>query len=318
MAVTYTRGGNAAQTLTDYLNAGANHPVLTTEQEMALGHRIAAGREAQARLDSGEQLEFAERRQLRRTVVDGQNARTEFARCNIKLVVHIVKRRYPNSSPEDKLDMIQEGNVGLLRAVDKYSPTRGTRFSTMATWWIRQAIQRAQQADGGATHVPASLVAQNTRVWRAEDRLQQRLGREPTVAETAAEAYLTPDEVRDAKHGTQWALSLDGTWTGDETSTLSAVIPDPNAVDAEAAAEAAEVTETLEAALDGLTADEADVLRFRYGLHPDAPGVPLSIKEIAEQRDMSRTHVRLATARARSKLRHPSNDVGLFLVASEL
>jgi RNA polymerase primary sigma factor len=299
--------------------AGANDPVrlylkeigrvslLTAENEVSLARRIEAGLRATERLaahETGEApLSDPERVATRRTARDGDQARSELTQANLRLVVSIAKRY--NGRGMQILDLIQEGNLGLMRAVEKFDHTKGFKFSTYATWWIRQAITRAIADQARTIRIPVHMVESINKVKRLQRQLAQELEREPTIDELAVLADLSPDRVRDVLRISQDPLSLDSPVGDEQDSNLGDFIEDDR-VDAPPDVVAQrQVREAVVGALADLSPREQEVVRLRFGLDD---GQPRTLEEVGRQFGVTRERVRQIESKTLAKLRHPQRS----------
>jgi RNA polymerase primary sigma factor len=259
-----------------YLREIGQVPLLTTEEERELASRIAAGGP------------------------DADDARQKMASANLRLVVSIAKRYRDRGLP--LLDLIQEGSLGLLRAIEKFDVTKGYKFSTYATWWIKQALSRALADQSRLVRLPVHLGETLNRVQVARRRLTQELGREPNDAELSRELGMTEEKLRDLRRTAQDPVSL-ATPVGEEAdSTLADFIPDPHALDADDAAVSGMLRVQIAAALNHLTERERHVLEMRYGL---SDGQPHTLEEVGRAFGVTRERVRQIEVKALRKLRHP-------------
>ena len=288
-----------------YLREIGAYPLLTAADECALGEAMAAGRAAQAALESGTRLKPAHRAALEGAVAAGHDAKRTFIQANLRLVVSIAKRYQSFGLP--LLDLVQEGNLGLMRAVEKFEHARGYKFSTYATWWIRQAISRAIADKGRTIRVPVHMLDTVRRVNRSWTRLHETLEREPTMHEVAGETGLTVDAVREARRLLPDPVSLH-TPVGDDDAELADVIADKGADAPFEAAAAAMQHDEVQAALTVLSKREQQVLDLRFGLNG---GEPHTLEQVGQSFRLTRERIRQIEAKALTKLRHPTNPSGL-------
>ena len=282
-----------------YLEEIGAHSLLTADDESRLAELIIAGREASERLEA-EDLSPAEKVELRRAARAGQDARTRFINANLRLVVSIARRYDGNGLAV--LDLVQEGNLGLMRAVDKFDHTKGFKFSTYATWWIRQAIGRAM-ADGSRTiRVPSHVRETYSLIDQSTDRLAAELDRTPTSAEVAAHTGLTKEHVDLARQHRSSLVSLSAPIGSDGESELGDLLADDSSEAAFDAVVRSFDRQALEYQLTRLSERERDVIRLRFGLAEEAQ----TLAEIGTRFDLTRERIRQIEARALGKLRHPS------------
>jgi RNA polymerase sigma factor (sigma-70 family) len=300
------RAGGSGQGDTDllrrYLDEIGRHPLLTAADEERLGAAIDTARKAEATLqDPAAAGSVEEHERLRTLVAEGAAARRTFIQSNLRLVVSVA-RRY-ESSGLALLDLIQEGNLGLMRAVEKFDHRKGFKFSTYATWWIRQAIGRAI-ADGARTiRVPSHVRETFGLIDQSTERLASELDRPPTADEVAADTGLTVDHVRLARQHRSQIVSLSARLTSDSDSELLDTIEDTDAPAPYDLAAAALEREALQVQLNRLNERERAVLQLRFGLGgPD----PHTLEEVGRRFDLTRERIRQIEARALGKLRHPS------------
>jgi RNA polymerase primary sigma factor len=290
-----------------YLKEIGRVSLLTAEDEVSLAKRIEAGLHATQRLaahESGESpLSDADRVASRRTGRDGDQARSQLTQANLRLVVSIAKRY--NGRGMQILDLIQEGNLGLMRAVEKFDFTKGFKFSTYATWWIRQAITRAIADQARTIRIPVHMVESINKVKRLQRQLAQDLEREPTIDELAVLADMAPDRVRDVLRISQDPLSLDSPVGDEQDSNLGDFIEDDR-VDAPPDVVAQkQVREAVVEALADLTSREQEVVRLRFGLDD---GQPRTLEEVGRQFGVTRERVRQIESKTLAKLRHPQRS----------
>ena len=284
-----------------YFRQMAQEPLLTAEEEIDLAKRIERGKEAQAKL---EQLNSRSnptlRRELQALVNDGQAAREHLGRANTRLVVSIAKRYMGQGLPFP--DLIQEGNVGLMRAVDKYDYKRGNRFSTYATWWIRQAITRALAQKTRTIRIPLHMTERIRQMYRTAQILEQNLGRRPTPEEIAQEMELPTDAVRGMMDASQHAIALERPVGDDGDSEFGDFIEDQDTPSPLESATQHLLQETIEEVLSELTPRQSHILRLRFGL---GGGEPHTLEEIANKFGLSRERIRQLEKEALRRLRHP-------------
>jgi RNA polymerase primary sigma factor len=282
-----------------YLREIGQVPLLTTEQEQKLARTIAAGQEAVRQI---EQLpsDSSELPPLRLQAMAGNEARQQMAAANLRLVVSIAKRYRDRGLP--LLDLIQEGSLGLLRAIEKFDVEKGYKFSTYATWWIKQALSRALADQSRLVRLPVHLGETLNRIQATRRNLTQKYGRDPTDAELAAELNMSEEKLRELRRTAQDPVSL-ATPVGEEAdSTLADFIPDPHALDADDAAASGMLRDQIASALDQLTERERKVLELRYGL---SDGQPRTLEEVGKAFGVTRERVRQIEVKALRKLRHP-------------
>jgi RNA polymerase sigma factor (sigma-70 family) len=282
-----------------YLQELAVHTLLTSADELALGRAIAAGRDAAGALASARPDDAAEVRRLEQLVADGYAARERFIAANLRLVVSIAKRYQTAAMPLQ--DVIQEGNLGLMRAVEKFEPERGFKFSTYATWWIRQAITRAIADKGRTIRVPAHVSEALAVLSRTSATLQRQLGREPTIVELAKATGFRPDRVADYQAAVHETVSLSAP-IGDENGELADLLPDRDGATPFDAAATKLEREALDAVLALLSDRERVVLRLRFGLDG---AMPRTLEDVGREFSLTRERIRQIEAKALTKLRHP-------------
>ncbi|HEV3134597.1 MAG TPA: sigma-70 family RNA polymerase sigma factor [Acidimicrobiia bacterium] len=288
-----------------YLVDIARRPLLTKRDEVELAQRMEAGAEAREQLAASDEPTPAARRKLSRTARDGDSARHTFVEANLRLVVSIAKRY--RSSGLQLLDLVQEGNLGLLRAVDKFDWRKGFKFSTYSTWWIRQAIQRGIANTSRTIRLPVQAGDQLLKARQAHARLESQLGRTPSRAEIATELGV-PQRVLAAimvRATTPVSLS-EPLSTDDDGRELADVVADPLAASPFDAAAAALLPREVAAFLAPLTPREREVLTLRFGLDC---GESRTLDEVGAHFDLSRERIRQIETRAMSKLRHPGFNV---------
>ncbi|HVM52304.1 MAG TPA: sigma-70 family RNA polymerase sigma factor [Acidimicrobiales bacterium] len=281
-----------------YLQELSAHRLLTAADEVALGRAIAAGRQAAAAL-AGRSAPAAERRRLEQLVAEGDAARERFIAANLRLVVSIAKRYQTSTMPLP--DLIQEGNLGLMRAVEKFEPERGFKFSTYATWWIRQAITRAMADKGRTIRVPAHVSEALGVLARTGATLQRQLGREPTMTELSHATGFGPDRIADYRAAVHDTVSLSAP-INDEHGELADLLPDSDAESPFDAAASRLERQALDEVLSLLTDREQVVLRLRFGLDGS---MPRTLEDLGREFDLTRERIRQIEAKALTKLRHP-------------
>ncbi|WP_017592919.1 sigma-70 family RNA polymerase sigma factor [Nocardiopsis potens] len=297
----------AADAVRDHFAKIGRTPLLTAEQEVELGARIEAGAQARERLDAeGGRLAPAERDALERLAADGLRAREHMIEANLRLVVSIAKRYAGGGLPLP--DLIQEGTIGMMRAVEKFDHRRGLKFSTYATWWIKQAIGRALTDRGRTVRIPSHMATVVNRVARARRAMRERLGRTPSSAELAAELDLPAPKVELALRCTREPVSLN-TPVGEDGdgSELGDLVPD-EAADPAAEATAAAVRPALDKVLATLSEREAAVISQRFGLDGDRPR---TLNEIGARFGLTRERIRQIEVQGMQKLRRPSRTRAL-------
>jgi len=286
-----------------YFRQMAQEPLLTAQEEIELAKRIELGKKAQDRLDQPDSRElYGDGWVLRmeRLVWEGQAAREHLGRANTRLVVSIAKRYMGQGLPFP--DLIQEGNVGLMRAVDKYDYKRGNRFSTYATWWIRQAITRALAQKTRTIRIPLHMTERIRQMYRTAQSLEQSLGRRPTPEEIAELMELPADAIRGMMDASQHAIALERPVGDDGDSEFGDFIEDQDSPSPVEAATQHLLEETIEDVLTELTPRQSHILRLRFGL---GGGEPHTLEEIANKFGLSRERIRQLEKEALRRLRHP-------------
>ena len=282
-----------------YLREIGQVPLLTADQEKRLAQAIEKGQNAEARLKSVPP-DSKESMVLRDQIARGNEARQQMAAANLRLVVSIAKRYRDRGLP--LLDLIQEGSLGLLRAIEKFDHDKGFKFSTYATWWIKQALSRALADQSRLVRLPVHLGETLNRIQAARRQLTQSLGREPSDSELAHNLSMSEEKLRELRRTAQDPVSL-ATPVGEEAdSTLADFIPDPHALDADDAAASGMLRQQIATALDQLTERERRVLELRYGL---TDGQPRTLEEVGRAFGVTRERVRQIEVKALRKLRHP-------------
>jgi RNA polymerase nonessential primary-like sigma factor len=303
--------GPAADLVRVYLNGIGKTALLTAEQEVELAKRIEAGVFAQHMLDTAKKLQPKRREELTALVRDGRVAKNHLLEANLRLVVSLAKRYTGRGMP--LLDLIQEGNLGLIRAVEKFDYAKGYKFSTYATWWIRQAITRGMADQSRTIRLPVHLVEQVNKLARIKRDLHQTLGREATNEELGKEVGLTPEKVADLLDHARDPVSLDMPVGSDEDAPLGDFIEDGEATDAESAVISGLLQDDLRRVLATLDDREQSVIRLRYGLDD---GQPRTLDQIGRQFGLSRERVRQIEREVMSKLRQGDRAERLRAYAS--
>ncbi len=283
-----------------YLREIGRVPLLTAGDEVRLSQAIERGREALAQLQAPA-LSEDERAELEHAAAEGDAARAALTQANLRLVVSVA-RRYANRGMP-LIDLIQEGNLGLLRAVEKFDWRRGFKFSTYATWWIRQAVSRAIADDARTIRIPVHLYDVVNRMARISAQLHQELGREPTDEEVGEALEISAERVRELNQVLPQPISLDGFVGEDQDTRLSDVVADDNAVNLESAAEQKLLAEQIRDTLLTLTPRERRVIERRFGLVGDTDE---TLTAIGREIGVTRERIRQIESTALRKLRHPS------------
>jgi RNA polymerase primary sigma factor len=292
--------GDVGEALPLYLREIGRVPLLTAADEVRLSQAIERGRDAAARLRN-EALSDDEITEVEAEVREGEVARAALTDANLRLVVSVA-RRYSNRGVP-LIDLIQEGNLGLLRAVEKFDWRRGFKFSTYATWWIRQAVSRAIADDARTIRIPVHLYDVVNRMARISSQLHQELGREPTDEEVGAALQISVERVRELNQVLPTPISLDGFVGDDQDTRLSDVVADDNATNLEAAAEERLLQDQIRDTLMTLTPRERRVIERRFGLTDDHDD---TLTAIGREIGVTRERIRQIESTALRKLRHPS------------
>ncbi|MFJ2743789.1 RNA polymerase sigma factor [Streptomyces sp. NPDC087440] len=300
--------GATADPVKDYLKLIGKVPLLNAEQEVELAKRIEAGLFSEHKLDgedgeATEELEPTFRRELEILVEDGRRAKNHLLEANLRLVVSLAKRYTGRGMLF--LDLIQEGNVGLIRAVEKFDYTKGFKFSTYATWWIRQAITRAMADQARTIRIPVHMVEVINKLARVQRQMLQDLGREPTPEELAKELDMTPEKVIEVQKYGREPISLHTPLGEEGDSEFGDLIEDSEAVVPADAVSFTFLQEQLHSVLDTLSEREAGVVSMRFGL---ADGQPKTLDEIGKVYGVTRERIRQIESKTMSKLRHPSRS----------
>jgi RNA polymerase primary sigma factor len=283
-----------------YFRQMAQEPLLTAQEEIDLAKQIERGKTARKKLDFASDLSMSQRAELIAHIELSQEAREHLGRANTRLVVSIAKRYMGQGLPFP--DLIQEGNVGLMRAVDKYDYKRGNRFSTYATWWIRQAITRALAQKTRTIRIPLHMTERIRQMYRTAQLLEQQLGRRPTPEEIAEEMELPAESVRGMMDASQHAIALERPVGDDGDSEFGDFIEDQDTPEPAEAAAHHLLQETIEEVLSELTPRQAHILRLRFGL---GGGEQHTLEEIANKFGLSRERIRQLEKEALRRLRHP-------------
>jgi RNA polymerase primary sigma factor len=283
-----------------YLKEVSRVPLLTAEEEVELAQRIERGRMAREELAGGN-VGNRRRMELRRLIEDGWAAREHLITANSRLVISVAKKYMGRGVPF--LDLIQEGNIGLIRATKKFDYRRGHKFSTYATWWIRQAVTRAIADQGRTIRVPVHMGDQINKLLRVQHQLTQRLGREPSVEELADALEVPPKKVENMIQVARRPLSLETPTDDEEDSVLGDFIEDDEAAPPDDTATYNLLREHLGDVLNGLPPREVRILQLRYGL---LDGQAYTLEEVGRKMGVTRERVRQIEAQALSRLRHPS------------
>ncbi|WP_235987394.1 RNA polymerase sigma factor [Halosaccharopolyspora lacisalsi] len=297
----------SADSVRAYLKQIGKVALLNAEEEVELAKRIEAGLYASERLRQAEEADekppLQMRRDLRWIVRDGERAKSHLLEANLRLVVSLAKRYTGRGMAF--LDLIQEGNLGLIRAVEKFDYTKGYKFSTYATWWIRQAITRAMADQARTIRIPVHMVEVINKLGRIQRELLQDLGREPTPEELAKEMDITPEKVLEIQQYAREPISLDQTIGDEGDSQLGDFIEDSEAVVAVDAVSFTLLQDQLQSVLQTLSEREAGVVRLRFGL---TDGQPRTLDEIGQVYGVTRERIRQIESKTMSKLRHPSRS----------
>jgi RNA polymerase primary sigma factor len=302
-AQTTTITGATADPVKDYLKQIGKVALLNAELEVELAKRIEAGLFAEEKLAGKRQLSKDLERDLRWVVKDGQKAKSHLLEANLRLVVSLAKR-YTGRGMQF-LDLIQEGNLGLIRAVEKFDYTKGYKFSTYATWWIRQAITRAMADQARTIRIPVHMVEVINKLARVQRQLLQDLGREPTPEELARELDMTPEKVVEVQKYGREPISLSTPLGEDGDSEFGDLIEDTEAVVPADAVGFTMLQRELERILGSLHPREAGVIKSRFGL---GDGVQKTLDQIGEEFGVTRERIRQIESKTLSKLRHPSRS----------
>jgi RNA polymerase primary sigma factor len=294
-----------------YLKSIGRTSLLTAEQEVDLAKRIEAGLFAEHKLDTDLDLTPQLRRDLEFVAEDGRRAKSHMLEANLRLVVSVAKKYSDRGL--SLLDVVQEGNLGLIRAVEKFDYTKGYKFSTYAMWWIRQAIQRGFADSARTIRLPVHVLEMLSKLSRVERDMHQKLGREPTPEELAVELDRTPDQIEELLRTSRQPISLDSTIGEDGETSIGDLIEDVDAPEASELVDRQLMAEQLRSALDALTPREATIMAMRFGLYD---GNPHTLDEIGRALGLTRERIRQLEKQSLSKLRHPSRAQPLLDFAS--
>jgi RNA polymerase primary sigma factor len=305
-AQTVMTAGATADPVKDYLKQIGRVALLNAELEVELATRIEAGLFAEEKIKEDKKMDKKFKRELEWIVEDGKRAKNHLLEANLRLVVSLAKRYTGRGMLF--LDLIQEGNLGLIRAVEKFDYTKGYKFSTYATWWIRQAITRAMADQARTIRIPVHMVEVINKLARVQRQMLQDLGREPTPEELAKELDMTPEKVVEVQKYGREPISLHTPLGEEGDSEFGDLIEDSEAVKPEESVTFTILQEQLMQVLGGLTNREADVIKARYGL---TDGQPKTLDEIGKVHGVTRERIRQIESKTMSKLRHPSRSQSL-------
>ncbi|HUD77672.1 MAG TPA: RNA polymerase sigma factor [Streptosporangiaceae bacterium] len=294
-----------------YLKSIGRTSLLTAEQEVDLAKRIEAGLYAEHKLETEAKLSQALRRDLEDVAEDGRSAKSHMLEANLRLVVSVAKKYSDRGL--SLLDVVQEGNLGLIRAVEKFDYSKGYKFSTYAMWWIRQAIQRGFADSARTIRLPVHVLEMLSKLSRVERDMHQRLGREPTPEELAVELDRTPDQIEELLRTSRQPISLDSTIGEDGETSIGDLIEDVDAPEAGELVDRQLMADQLRNALSALTPREATIMSMRFGLYD---GNPHTLDEIGKALGLTRERIRQLEKQSLSKLRHPSRAQPLLDYAS--
>jgi RNA polymerase primary sigma factor len=294
-----------------YLKSIGRRQLLTAEEEVDLAKRIEAGLYAEHKLETEHRLSKQLRADLEAVADDGRRAKAHMLEANLRLVVSVAKKYSDRGL--SLLDVVQEGNLGLIRAVEKFDYTKGYKFSTYAMWWIRQAIQRGFADSARTIRLPVHVLEMLSKLSRVERDMHQRLGREPTPEELAVELDRTPDQIEELLRTSRQPISLDSTIGEDGETSIGDLIEDIDAPEAGELVDRQIMADQLRHALDALTPREATIMSMRFGLYD---GNPHTLDEIGKALGLTRERIRQLEKQSLSKLRHPSRAQPLLDYAS--
>ena len=288
-----------------YLTDIGQYPLLTKEDEVRLAQKIEKGVEAREKLSTSEEFTAKEKREFERLDRNGRKAEKKFVQSNLRLVVSIAKKYQASGLP--LLDLIQEGNLGLMHAVEKFDWRKGFKFSTYATWWIRQAITRGIANTGRTIRLPVHAGDTLARLQKARTRLELKYGRPATMTELAADVEMPEDKITEALRFANEPLSLSEPLREDGDAELGDVVEDRGAASPFEVAATSLLPDEIARLLAPLDEREREILKLRFGLDR---GEPRTLEEVGEHFNLTRERIRQIEARAMSKLRHPSSDTG--------
>ncbi|MEU5866034.1 RNA polymerase sigma factor [Nonomuraea sp. NPDC047529] len=294
-----------------YLKSIGRRTLLTAAQEVELARRIEAGLYAEYKLDSDPDVPSSVRDDLHLVIEDGRQAKDHMLEANLRLVVSVAKKYTDRGM--SLLDVVQEGNLGLIRAVEKFDYTKGFKFSTYAMWWIRQAIQRGFADSARTIRLPVHVLEMLSKLSRVERDMHQRLGREPTPEELAVELDKTPDQIEELLRTSRQPISLNATIGEDGETTIGDLIEDVDSPEASEIVDRQLLGDQLRGVLDNLSPREAKIMALRFGL---VDGKPHTLDEIGKHLGLTRERIRQLEKESLSKLRHPSNTRPLLDWAS--
>ncbi|NBE96034.1 RNA polymerase sigma factor [Nonomuraea sp. KC401] len=294
-----------------YLKSIGRRTLLTAAQEVELARRIEAGLYAEYKLETQPDLPPDLREDLHMVVKDGKRAKDHMLEANLRLVVSVAKKYTDRGM--SLLDVVQEGNLGLIRAVEKFDYTKGFKFSTYAMWWIRQAIQRGFADSARTIRLPVHVLEMLSKLSRIERDMHQRLGREPTPEELAVELDKTPDQIEELLRTSRQPISLNATIGEDGETTIGDLIEDVDSPEASEIVDRQLLGDQLRGVLDNLSPRESKIMALRFGL---VDGKPHTLDEIGKHLGLTRERIRQLEKESLSKLRHPSNTRPLLDWAS--
>ncbi|MEU4410371.1 RNA polymerase sigma factor [Streptosporangium sp. NPDC023963] len=294
-----------------YLKSIGRRTLLTAAQEVELAKRIEAGLYAESKLEADPGLSAAARDDLEWIAEDGRRAKDHMLEANLRLVVSVAKKYTDRGMA--LLDVVQEGNLGLIRAVEKFDYTKGYKFSTYAMWWIRQAIQRGFADSARTIRLPVHVLEMLSKLSRVERDMHQRLGREPTPEELGVELDKTPDQIEELLRTSRQPISLNATIGEDGETTIGDLIEDVDSPEASEVVDRQLLGEQLRGVLGNLSPREAKIMALRFGL---VDGKPHTLDEIGKCLGLTRERIRQLEKESLSKLRHPSNTRPLLDWAS--